>query len=108
MCGVQLFNDIYITNIDPWLVTRENDTCLVEMVSYFNLTPLNARMFILSITEVLEKVGNVAKNGKGFPNLVYVAFLSVVVVVRDIHANHPLIEHVGEQQIPKAAACNPG
>ena len=65
-------------------------------------------MFILRITEVLEKVGNVAKDGKGFLNLADVAFLSVVVVVRDIHANYPLIEHVGEQQIPKAAACNPG
>ena len=65
-------------------------------------------MFILSITEVLEKVGNVAKDGKGFLNLADVTFLSVVVVVRDIHANYPSIEHVGEQQIPKAAACNPG
>lgn len=49
-----------------------------------------------------------AKDGNRFLNLIDVAFLSVIVVVRDIHTNYPLIEHVGEQQIPKAAACSCG
>ena len=78
------------------------------MVSHFNNTPLNGSMFIFGVIKVLKKVGNVAEDGERQPKLINVAFLSVVVVVRDIHANYSLVEQVREQQVPEAAACKWG
>ena len=51
-------------------------------------------MFIFGVTKVLEKVGNVTEDGIGSPDTVDVAFLSLVVVVCDIHANNSLVEQV--------------
>ena len=108
MRGVQLFDDIYITDWEPWLVTWEKDISLVEVETHFNLAPLNGRMFIFGVTKVFEKVGNAADDGERYRILVDKAFLSLVVVVRDKHANHSLVEQVGEEQVPKAIAWNCG
>ena len=63
-------------------------------------------MFIFSVVEILEEVGNVTEDGVRCPNAVDMILLSAVVVVRDIHADNPLVEHVGQQQVPKAATCD--
>ena len=103
---VKLFDHIDIADRDEWFVAWEEDNCLVEVVAYFDVTPLNTRMFIFSVVEILEEVGNVTEDGVRCPNAVDMILLSTVVVVRDVHADHPLVEHVGEQQVPKTATCD--
>ena len=94
VCGVEMLDYIQVTNRDKRFIAREEDNCLVEMFSYFDVPPLNACMFVFGVTEVLEKVGYVTEDGVGSPITVDVALLAAVVVVRHVHANHALVEQI--------------
>lgn len=102
MCGVKLLNDIYIADSKYRLVSYELDCRLVEMVAKLDFSPLNNSVFVFSVFEVFVEVGNVTDDWVGNTKTIHSIFLSRVVKVDYIHANEPLVEKIGQQQVPKA------